>query len=375
MSNLDVIVADYDLITPFGAGVTPLMDALSAGQSAVKKIDRFKTGHFKTCNAAVIDALVPQADESILLMMLERLVRQNSLVVPPDTTIIFASTVGEIDLLERAVIAGGEKSAAGSLSETLCWLEDLLKVNTQGMVVSAACASSTAAIARACSLINSGRSESVLIVAGDIVSEFVFSGFSTLMALDDNQARPFDKNRGGLSIGEAAGYMLLMSTERAAEEQVRVLGRIAGSGMSNDATHMTAPSREGEGLSRAIKKSISSANVLPNDIAFIAAHGTGTHYNDAMEIKAFSSIFDEAVPIFSVKGAIGHTMGSAGLVQAMVAFESLKEKQVPGTVALQTPAEEAEGWVSTARQSFDKTYGLVVNAGFGGINVAVVIQL
>ncbi len=200
------------------------------------------------------------------------------------------------------------------------------------------------------------------------------SGFSSLMALDKIAARPFDKDRSGLSLGEAASYALLMSEARAKKEKREIMGEIKGWGLSDDANHMTGPSRTSEGLIMAIGKALRSADVGDADISFISAHGTGTVYNDAMEMQAFSAIFGKEIPAYSVKGAIGHTLGSAGLVEMIIALIALREKTVPPTVNLKTADDDAKGWVSNKKHELaNSNIALVTNAGFSGINAALVV--
>ncbi|TAL24304.1 MAG: beta-ketoacyl-[acyl-carrier-protein] synthase family protein, partial [Nitrospirae bacterium] len=200
-------------------------------------------------------------------------------------------------------------------------------------------------------------------------------GFSSLMALDKFTARPFDKGRKGLSLGEAAAFVLIMSEARAKQEKREIIGEIAGWGLSDDANHMTGPSRESEGLILAIKKAMKAASIDKSDIGFISAHGTGTVYNDAMEMKAFHSVFnDKKIPVYSIKGGIGHTMGAAGIIETIIAMKSLKERESPPTVNLKDADGDARGWVSPQPcAAGDRKAALLTNAGFSGINAALIL--
>jgi 3-oxoacyl-[acyl-carrier-protein] synthase II len=243
------------------------------------------------------------------------------------------------------------------------------------MVVCAACASSSAAVAQGAAMIREGDRDCVLVVACDNVSEFVAAGFSSLMALDKDMARPFDQNRRGLSLGEAAAFILLMSDARASREDRPVLARISGWGLTSDANHITGPSRDGSGLALALRRALRSANVSAEEVGSISAHGTGTVYNDSMEMKAFKSIFKRsALPTYSLKGGIGHTMGTAGLVDIIVAVETLREGVLPPTVNLREVDEEAAGWASPDPCACDTGVTVSTNSGFGGINCAVVLS-
>ncbi|MBI5664938.1 MAG: beta-ketoacyl-[acyl-carrier-protein] synthase family protein, partial [Nitrospirae bacterium] len=198
--------------------------------------------------------------------------------------------------------------------------------------------------------------------------------FSSLMALDKFPARPFDRSRSGLSLGEAAGFVLLMCASRAAKEGRKVQGEVRGWGLSDDANHMTGPSRTGDGLSLAITKALKSACADEKDVGFISAHGTGTLYNDAMEIKSFKSVFKADKPVYSIKGGLGHTMGAAGHVEMIIALKALREKTVPPTVNFKDADDDAQGWASRRpRSAGENKCALLTNAGFSGINAALVL--
>jgi 3-oxoacyl-[acyl-carrier-protein] synthase II len=294
--------------------------------------------------------------------------------IPIDSFLILATTVGEIDMLERFFLSGHSGIKESTPSKLLRKTTRLAGVKSPGMVFSCACASSSAAVAQGADLIRSGKKDSVLVVAADSVSEFVLSGFSSLMALDNSSARPFDKGRRGLILGEAAGFILLMSDKRAREEKRKILGEVAGWGLSCDANHMTGPIRDGSGLSRALLKALKSAKVSSSDIGCISAHGTGTLYNDSMEMKAFKKVYKNPIPIYSIKGAIGHTLGAAGLVEAIVALKVLQENIIPATVGLVNIDSEAQNWVSLSSRKLKKGMVILNNCGFGGINAAVILK-
>ena len=213
-------------------------------------------------------------------------------------------------------------------------------------------------------------------VAGDAVTEFVYSGFASLLALDPEGARPFDRHRRGLTLGEGAAVALVMDERRARESGRAVLGSVTGWGMSCDANHMTGPAKDGSGLARAVRSALARAAQAHDGIGSISAHGTGTSFNDAMELRAFRSVLGEALPpVYSVKGALGHTLGAAGLVEVIVGLESLRRGQVPPSVNLKEPDADAEGVVSAqARPQAKDAAVLSTNSGFGGINAAVVLR-
>ncbi len=371
----EAVVVACDLVTPYGWGIDACWNGLLSGKTAINLLERFDTGAFQTKKAAVIPDLNLAQNDSLIMQMLKTLLKKASAVIPKDTLLILATTTGEIDILEKQVLSAKGNANESALGCLLSKVQCLSGIKSPGIIVSAACTSSSSAIAQAGAMIRSKERDCVLIVACDIVSEFVFAGFSSLMALDKDTAQPFDKNRSGLSLGEAAGFILVMNKGRAIREKRPVVGEIAGWGLTNDANHMTGPSRDGSGLALAMRKAMQSADISKDTVGCIAAHGTGTIYNDAMEIKAFKSVFtSEAVPTYSIKGAIGHTMGAAGLVEVIIALRSLKEKLVPPTVNLRAADDEAEGWVSNEQCAFDSPVTISINAGFGGVNSALILK-
>lgn len=368
-----VVAVSSEMVTPYGRGTEACWDNIFAGRTAISLLNRFDTSAFQSGYAGTVEGLKYHQGDSLVMQMLAALFVKSG-PIPVDADLIVATTKGEIDLLEEEILQGRKEISENSQAAFLEKVSLLAGVNTTGTIISAACSSAAVAIARAAAMIRSGRSECVLVVACDSVTEFVFSGFSSLMALEKIAAMPFDKNRSGLSLGEAAAFVLLMSEPRARKENREVLGEVLGWGVADDANHMTGPSRQSEGLILAIGKALSSARVREGDVGFISAHGTGTVYNDSMEIRAFNAVFREKKPAYSIKGGIGHTMGAAGLIELIIAMKALREGKVPPTVNLKEADSDAEGWVSTCSCPLQgNTVALMTNAGFGGINSALVL--
>jgi 3-oxoacyl-[acyl-carrier-protein] synthase II len=369
------VIVDYNAITPYGEGVAICWKGLLRNQTAISDIDRFDTTHFKSNKAATIKDLALGNGKSLVFQMLEKLKANCKEGIPEDADLMLASLNGEIDFVEEEALTGKTDSEESRLDILLQKTHDLFEVKGKGMVVSAACASSSVAVARAASLIKFGKSDCIFVVSCDCVSEFLVSGFSSLMALDKHSARPFDKNREGINIGEGAAYMLLMSKERAEREDRDVQGKVIGWGMSCDANHMTGPSMEGNGLYLSIKRALELGAVSEESITSLCAHGTGTVYNDAMEIKAFKKVFkDRAVPAYSIKGGVGHTMGVAGLMDVIIALETIKNNVLPPTVGVGEIEEDARGWIKKEKVELTNDIVLSTNSGFGGINSALIIS-
>lgn len=371
-----VCVVDFDIVTSYGRGMHACWQGLLSNRSSIRPCHRFRGGEsFQSQNAAVIPELEVNQGESLVWQMLKPLLVDSLAKIPKDAALFLATTTGEIDCLENAVSGNGDGADRSRPEFLLGKIKALIGATGAGMVVSAACSSASAAIAQGAAAIRSGKEECVIVVACDCVSEFVFSGFSSLMALDPDSAKPFDKNRAGLSLGEAAGFILLMSQGRAEKEDRDILGEIAGWAVAGDANHMTGPVRDGSGLRRAIQGALAKAGVSHADVGCISGHGTGTLYNDSMEIKAYRSVFgDHSVPLYSIKGAVGHAMGAAGLIETVVALQVLQERIIPPTVGTRDVDPEAKEWVSLEKRTLEKSAILLNNSGFGGINAALIIK-
>jgi 3-oxoacyl-[acyl-carrier-protein] synthase II len=370
----EVFVASVGILTSLGATLEDTWEKLLCGKTAIRPLSRFPTDGYKVSIAACIHHLHGQGQRSMICDLIARLCAAAA-DIPYDSTVIMATTKAGIDNLEKR-----KKGIPADISDIFpsalaAFVSRELHVSGPSFSMSAACASSTVAIGQGASLISSGIADSVFICCADIVTEFVFSGFSVLQALSPSPARPFDKNRSGLSLGEGAAYLHLVSPKRARSSGTRPRFAIAGWGAANDAFHLTSPAQDGSGLQEAIRSAMTRASVQPRDIAGISAHGTGTVYNDLMEIKAFRSIFSDRVPpVYSVKGAIGHTFGAAGGIEAAIATQVLLTRTLPPTVGFLDPENGAEGVVHSHPVPIDGSYLLVTNSGFGGVNGAILLK-
>jgi len=374
--NRSVYITDYALVTGLGCGVDTVWQRLLAGESSIRAVDHFNTTNYLAKSAALVPDLPHREGESRLYPLLEQLLEQLD-CVPQDAQLITATTKGAIDLLERDCLEHGHVVEADAVvpSAMTHWLARQLDIDARGTNINAACASSTLAIGRAAAMIAHGAAEVVVVCCADIVSEFVLSGFSALQALSDQPSRPFDRDRNGLTLGEGAAAVVMMSDD-AAQRYHRVKhAEVCGWGAANDANHITAPARDGCGLIQTVEQTLKRADVSADDVSAISAHGTGTVYNDMMELTAFKAIFGERLlPISSIKGALGHTLGAAGGIEAVLAIASLNDQLVPPTCGVVNPEELAIGQVSASAQPFNGELLLSTNSGFGGVNAALLIR-
>ncbi|MDP2644724.1 MAG: beta-ketoacyl-[acyl-carrier-protein] synthase family protein [Desulfobacterales bacterium] len=371
--NHTPLITDAQTVTALGADLQTLWKNILRGFTAIKPVKRFPTDNYNTKIAACIEDLQPSPHRSRIHPLLDRLFLKMA-PVPSDAILITATAKAGIDNLEklrRQESRGVDDILPSSLIDVV---SEKLGLTGKGFNISAACASSTIAIARGAEMIASGRADAVLVCCLDLVAEFTLSGFSALKALSPGPCQPFDRDRQGLSLGEGAAALLLMSRKRAQQDGRLPLGRILGWGVANDATHITAPAQSGCGLVQAISRALRVAGIKADEICGISAHGTGTIYNDLMELTAFQQVFGRRkVPVYSVKGAIGHTFGAAGGIEVALGLKCLATRTAPPTVGLSRPMDEAVDRVSAGAAAISEGFLLTTNSGFGGINAALVL--
>lgn len=373
-----VCIVAQELLSAYGRGVARCADGLLAGQSALRPAAG--PGWPATATAQFAGTIpadeLPVAGAGRFAALLRAGIA--GMDVPPDAPIYLTTTAGAVDELEAAVFAGAKFARQGGFSRLHELAAAAFGVAPERIqIVSSACASSTAALALAAGALRRGETECALVVGADVVSEFVLAGFAALMASDPSGAHPFDADRKGVALGEACAAALLMRADRAAREGRPCLGAVAGWSLTCDANHLTGPSRDGAPLAEAIRTAVAMAGAAPADVAALCAHGTGTVYNDQMEMLAFRRVFGEQPrPTFSVKGGTGHLLGAAGLAEALLALEFLRRGRIPPTVGLRRAADDAVGWVYAEARPVDSA-GLAVstNSGFGGTNAAVALTL
>ncbi len=284
--------------------------------------------------------------------------------LPEDTFVIWTGIKNNAEWVESRYNEIPKPSYL-SAYDLRAWVTEILGLKNGGMEINAACASSTIGCALAAQYIAEGKYDNILVVGADIVSRFVYYGFAALKAMTAEVCMPFDTQRNGLSLGDGA-VALFLSAKRNSDI------RISGFGITNDATHITGPSKDGAGLAKAISQAIEMAGQSPLSVEAFCAHATGTRYNDTMELLAARSVFGEKEPsIFGVKGSIGHTLGAAGGIEIAICQKCLLEGMLPPTVGCGLPESPN---VVLEKTIFPGRTILTSNSGFGGINAAILME-
>ena len=284
----------------------------------------------------------------------------------PKTLFILSTTKGNIDILQKENERKFGKERV-YLWHTARLIQHYFGFRNEPVVVSNACISGVQAILTGARLIRAGLYENVIINGTDIITEFVMSGFSSFKSLSNGPCRPFDKTRDGLSLGEGSGTIILSKNPSHIDSHV-----IVGEGFSsNDANHISGPSRTGEGLFIAIEGVMKRS---PVTVDFISAHGTATSYNDEMESMAITRAGLQTVPVNSFKGYWGHTLGAAGVIESVMCVYSLREKVLLHTKGYHDPGVTNPVAVIDKVIHREISHCLKIASGFGGCNIALLFH-
>lgn len=241
-------------------------------------------------------------------------------------------------------------------------------------VVVNACSSGTDAIGLGAQWIRAGVCDVVLAGGADELCRTTYNGFASLMITDTQACRPFDVARRGLNLGEGAGLLVLESAAQLKRRGQQARGYILGYGNAMDAHHLTAPHPQGRGLRAALNCAVAEAGVVPQELAFINAHGTGTPENDRVEAQVLGALFPQ-VPFASTKGYTGHTLGAAGAIEAAFTLQALEQGRIPASIGFTTIDPELGQKPVTTVTPVRGSTAVSQSLAFGGNNAAVVLGL
>jgi 3-oxoacyl-[acyl-carrier-protein] synthase-1 len=370
----EIFVSSDNIVSPIGLTTAENFEQLKQNITGVKLHDD-KTMSEQPFQAALFADKIFSANEqytkfeNLLIASINDALAKNS-VDPADkkTILIFSSTKGNISLLENEE-ASESLSKRISLNTSAQLVADHFKFANKPLVVSNACISGMLAMLIGMRLIQSGLYEHAVVAGADVISKFVLSGFQSFQAVSQLPCKPFDAARDGINLGEAAGTVILTSNKKYSAGV-----KITGGSVSNDANHISGPSRTGEELSLAINKAMQAAGVSANDIGFISAHGTATVFNDEMEAKAIGLSGLQDVPVNSLKGYYGHTLGAAGLIESIISIQSLQENLMIPTRGFENTGVSQPVNVCSLLSELSAKHFLKTASGFGGCNAAMIFS-
>ena len=361
------------IINPLGFDTETVFQAVLNGHTAIRRVslpegNTFMLGKMTEQDYTVLDGMVPGADYSRFEQLCIAAVQQalsatDILLTDSETVLLLSTTKGNIEWINDP-----ERKALVSIPAAAQRIADYFQHPNPVITVSVACISGAAAQITAKRLLDAGRYKHAVIVGCDVISDFVLAGFNSFQALSDEQCRPFDAERKGLNLGEAAVCMVL-SSEASHSSQTAIL---SGGSISNDANHLSGPSKTGAELGLAISQSLAEAQLQPQEVGFISAHGTATNYNDEMEAKAIGHAGLSAVPVHSLKPYFGHTLGASGLLESIIGLKALQQNTLIPVPGFRESNTSVPLHVITSISQQPVAHFVKTAAGFGGCNAALV---
>lgn len=405
-----VVITGLGCVTPVGTGKDDFWVNIKSGVSGIDKITRFDYTNYQTQIAGEVKDFTPE--DYISKKELKKMDRFTqfamvaSKLAVADSELdlnnidgnrmgtVIGTGIGGVETIEaqhKNLLEKGNRRVSpffipmmiGNMAAGQVAIEFGAKGPSTNICT--ACASGTNSVGDAFKIIQRGDAD-IMIAGGTeaAVAEFAVAGFCNMKAMSTNNdnpqkaSRPFDKDRDGFVMGEGCGILILEELESAIKRNAKIYAEIVGYGMTSDAYHITTPAENGEGAARAMQMAINDAEIEPEKIDYINAHGTSTYYNDLYETMAIKSVFGENaknVSISSTKSMTGHLLGASGAIEAIVCALAIKDNFVPPTINLENPGEGMD-LDYTPNKGKERTinYALSNSLGFGGHNATIVLK-
>jgi len=405
-----VVVTGVGLVSPLGTGNGKNWEALVAGKSGIAPITRFDTSDLPVKIAGEVKDFV--AEDFIDKKEIKKMdlfiqyslaaahfaMEDSGLVINEENAervgVLVGAGLGGLPAIERyhsAMLEGGFKKVSPffipMLIINLAPGHISIKYGAKGPNLSSvsACATGTHSIGDAYHMIKRGDADAM--IAGgteSTVTPLGIGGFAVMKALSTNNddptgaSRPFDKGRDGFVLSEGAGIVVLEEYEAAKSRGAKIYGEVVGYGLSGDAYHLTTPAPGGEGAARCIKMALSTAKVNPEQVDYINAHGTSTHFNDLYETMAIRSVFGthaDKLMVSSTKSMTGHLLGAAGGIEAIFALMAMQNSVVPPTINYTDPDPDCTlDYVPNTARDAKVEYAMSNSFGFGGTNASLLFK-
>ncbi|MFH0926157.1 MAG: beta-ketoacyl-[acyl-carrier-protein] synthase family protein [bacterium] len=399
--NTRIVITGVGVISSLGIGKKEFWKNLLAGKSGVSEITAFDTKDYATHSGAEVKGFNPsdflEMDQqktmgraSQMAVAATRLALEDAgieleKVKKKEAGVVIGTTMGETQQLEQIDdiwIGQGEDFISPELVQQYPAnniynnIAKIFKLKGNNLVIPNACAAGNYAIAYASDLIKIGRAEWMLAGGVDAFSRYAFMGFNRLLSVAPERCAPFDKNRQGIILGEGAGILVLESLDSATKRGANIYAEVAGYGLSCDAYHMTAP--QFSGIISAILLALRDSGTDIKDVDYINAHGTGTLANDKTECLALKKIFNdylEKIPVSSSKSMLGHTMGAASAIEAIICALAIKHDTIPPTINYETPDPDCDiDCVPNIFRKHEVKVALNNGFAFGGNNACLVLK-
>ncbi|MEN3368733.1 MAG: 3-oxoacyl-[acyl-carrier-protein] synthase [Verrucomicrobiota bacterium] len=390
-----VAVVAAGVVSPLGFGLDETLASLREARDCVTPVTSFPVEHCrcKTAGQVPNERLAGVGKSQLHAERLHRVARMMIFALgealaqspgfQPELTIM-GTTSGGMTFGEEYYrgLKGGRTSSRHAASlvanytpqKPVMDAQESFGITAPCQVIANACASGTNAIGHAFACVRSGRYLRVLAGGYDALSELVFVGFDSLQASTPERCRPFDTDRSGLVLGEGAAIIALENFEAAQARGATILAEVIGYGISTDNHHLTQPNPSGSGPREAMEGALNSAKIQANEVDYINAHGTATPFNDAAEGKAIGELFN-GVPVSSTKGMMGHSLGAAGAVEAVISLLALRNQLLPPNINFRRGDSGLDlNIVANTAQSAPVRTVLSNSFGFGGTNASVILR-
>ncbi len=374
----DIFIASDNILSPIGIDTATNFSQLKNAVSGIKKHDKpeisvepFYASLFDGQEVFLKDEKLKTYTkfEKLLIASISNAMQNSEIDITDKKTIfILSTTKGNISLLETEE-PSTELNKRISLNTSAQKLAAYFGFSNTPIIISNACISGMMAVLTAMRLIQSGQYEHAVVAGADVISKFILSGFQSFQAVSNGPCKPFDADRTGINLGEGAATIILTSDKNHSSGI-----KVSGGSISNDANHISGPSRTGEELHLAINKAMTAAGLTAQDIGFISAHGTATIFNDEMEAKAIHLSNLEETPVNSLKAYYGHTLGAAGLVESIISIQSLKENLIIPSLGFEKMGVTQPVNICTSIKETNLQHCLKTASGFGGCNAALIFS-
>jgi len=396
-----VVITGAGIVTALGTGWRPNSEGFRAGRTAFRPVSLFDVSRQRAKTAAEADLPETSPQTRLNSRRLDRLDRAGRMLLlaaheawnqagwepSENLPLVLGTTAGGMMLGETYFRRALENPAKrrGQALRSACYqpqvqarlVMEALNFSGPITIVSNACASGGNAIGQAWELVRSGQAARAVAGGFDSLCEMVFSGFDSLQALSTTVCRPFDARRDGLALGEGAAVVMLETLDNARRRGANILGEVIGYASSIDQHHLTQPHPQGQTTQAVMKSACASAGVSPADIDYINAHGTGTLLNDSSEALAITQWAGNragSLPVSSTKANIGHLLGAAGSVEAVVCLMVLREQWLPPEIAFEVPDPACQFPIVSRPRDASVTIALSNSFGFGGVNASVIFR-
>jgi 3-oxoacyl-[acyl-carrier-protein] synthase II len=389
-----VAVVAAGVVSPLGCGVMETSSALREGRDCVTPVTAFEVDRCRCKTAGQVpDSRLREARDlsprperlhrvaQMMILALQEALTQSD-GFPPELTVMGTTSGGMTfgETYYRALNRKASTRHAASLianytpQKPVMDAQEAFGITAPCQVIANACASGTNAIGHAFECVRSGRYQRVMAGGYDAISELVFVGFDSLQASTPELCRPFDSERTGMVLGEGAAVLFLENHDAARARGAKILAEVIGYGISTDNHHLTQPNPSGSGARQAMEGALQSAGIQPGEIDYINAHGTATPFNDAAEGKAIADLFD-GVPVSSTKGMMGHSLGAAGAIEAVISILTLQDQLLPPNINFRKGDGDLDlNIVANQAQAGHVRTVLSNSFGFGGTNASVILR-